>query len=109
MPAPKNRLELEKISDLSASRLNSVVFHLTDFLISNPIPRESLDCGMYRMPSHVGDTNFEEAFKDTLWALYEQLFEDKKPEAAGPWVHIGTDGIKISKERHIPFSIGSLR
>lgn len=78
----------------------TALFYVADFMTAN-VTDEVLDCGAYHMPSYVGDANLSEAFKEMAFAIYEQFGEEKKPEAAGPWVHVTQNGLLISKERHV--------
>jgi hypothetical protein len=93
---------------VSEAQAKSHFFSVVDFLLNEDcaaVPEEAVDCGMYFMPAYVGDTKMMKAFGEVLWASYEHYCEKKVSGPAGPWVHIDSNGIHISKERHPPFDI----
>jgi len=109
MPSPKTLEELHDklkfyLSDHGDTdqKIKSIMFNVVDFLLNeNSAPQEAIDAGMYYMPHNVGDTKFVKAYQEMLWACYEHYCEKGGVSGpAGPWVHIDSNGIHLSRERH---------
>jgi hypothetical protein len=83
---------------MTEDQSKSMVFHVVDFLMDN-IPDEAIDAGAYHNIPANGDRNMIESYKAILWASFEKL-DGQKPEAKGPWVHIDSSGISVTKERY---------